>query len=56
MKIKTAAKAKSKPKLSDIERHARFIETARKIEASEDTADFEKVFKKIVKRRTKATS
>jgi len=41
-------KSKAKTKLTDTERHARFVETARKVEASEDSADFERAFKKIV--------
>jgi hypothetical protein len=35
------------PKLTDGERHARFVETARKVEASEDPADFERAFKNV---------
>jgi hypothetical protein len=38
----------TKTKLSDSERHARFVEAARKIGASEDPKDFEKAFEKIV--------
>jgi hypothetical protein len=39
---------KKLPKLSDAERHVRFVDTARKVEASEDPAEFEKAFKKLV--------
>jgi hypothetical protein len=39
------------PKITDAERHARFVETARKIGASEDTRDFEKAFGKVVSKR-----
>ena len=41
-------KAASKPKLTDAERHARFIETAKKVGASEDPKDFDRAFKKVV--------
>jgi hypothetical protein len=44
--------AKSKAKLTDAERHARFVETARKVGASEDPADFEKAFKKATTRKS----
>ncbi|MDE2134130.1 MAG: hypothetical protein KGJ49_05985 [Alphaproteobacteria bacterium] len=37
-----------KPKLTDAERHARFVDMARKVEASEDPQDFDKAFKKVV--------
>jgi hypothetical protein len=43
-------KKRARPKLSDTDRHARFVETARKVEASEDPAAFDNVFKKIVPR------
>jgi hypothetical protein len=46
--------AKKKPKakqLTPAERHARFIETARKVGASEDPADFDKAFKKVASTR-----
>lgn len=46
MAVKKKVKSKSR-KLSDADRHARFVETARKFEASEDPADFERVFKRI---------
>jgi hypothetical protein len=39
---------KRKQKLTDAERHARFVETARKVEASEDPKDFDKAFKTVV--------
>ena len=38
---------KKKPKFTDAERHARFVEMARKVEASEDQKDFDKAFKKV---------
>lgn len=39
-----------KPKLTDAERHARFVEMAHKVEASDDPKDFEKAFKKVTTR------
>lgn len=44
MKAKTA----SKPKLTDVERHKRFVEMAHEVGASNDPKDFEKAFKKVV--------
>lgn len=40
-------KTKPKPKLTDAERHARFIETAREVGASDDPKDFDKAFTQI---------
>ncbi len=42
-----------KPKLTDAERHKRFVETARKVGASEDLADFDLAFGKIVSHKKK---
>jgi hypothetical protein len=42
-------KSEPKPKLTDAERHKRFVDMAREVEASEDPKDFEKVIKKIIK-------
>lgn len=39
--------AEPKKKLTDEERHKRFVETAREVEASEKPADFDKAFEKI---------
>lgn len=36
-----------KPKLSDAERHKRFVEMAKKVEASDDPKEFERALKKI---------
>jgi len=47
MAKKTNAK-RTAAKLTDEQRHARFVETARKIGASDDPSDFEKAFKKVV--------
>lgn len=42
-----AAKPARKRKLTDAERHARFLEMARKVEASDDPKDFDEAFKKV---------
>jgi hypothetical protein len=36
-----------KPKLTDAERHKRFLEMAREVGASNDPKDFEEAFKKV---------
>jgi hypothetical protein len=38
----------AKPKLTDAERHKRFVEMAKQVGASDDPKDFEKAFKKLV--------
>lgn len=43
-------KHKKKQKLTDAERHERFIEAAREVVASDDTKDFDKAFEQIAKR------
>jgi len=43
---------KPAPKLTDAERHARFVETARKVGASEESADFDRAFKKVTTRKS----
>jgi hypothetical protein len=47
-------KSEPRPKLTDAERHKRFVEMAREVEASEDPKDFEKAFKKVARRRVEA--
>lgn len=42
-------KQKREPKLTDEERHQRFLEVAREVEASEDPADFERAFERIAR-------
>jgi hypothetical protein len=42
------SKSERKPKLTDSERHKRFVEMAHEVEASDDPNDFEEAFKKIV--------
>ena len=48
MKVKPNPKSKP-PKLTDAERHARFVDTARKVGASEDPKDFDKAFRRVIK-------
>jgi hypothetical protein len=43
-----ARKAEPKPKLTDAERHKRFVDMAREVEASNDPKDFERAFTAIV--------
>lgn len=40
-------KPAQKPKLTDAERHKRFVEMARAVEASDDPKDFDRAFKKV---------
>jgi hypothetical protein len=47
------SKPKPKPKLTDTERHKRFVEMAREVEASEDPKEFEKAFKKVTAKHSK---
>jgi hypothetical protein len=42
------AKPKSSPKLTDAERHARFVAMAREVEVDESPGAFDKAFKKVV--------
>lgn len=42
-----ATKTQRKPKLTDAERHKRFVEMAREVKASDDPKDFDKAFKKV---------
>lgn len=42
------AKREKKPKLTDAERHKRFLDMALEVEASDDPRDFDKAFDKIV--------
>jgi hypothetical protein len=45
----TKAKISKPPKLTDAERHKRFVDMAKEVAASEKPEDFDKAFKKIVK-------
>ena len=40
-------KLPDKPRLTDVERHKRFVETGREADASEDAEDFDKAFEKV---------
>ena len=44
-----ATKSKPKPKLSDAERHARFVETARQVEVDESPEAFDRAFDKVIR-------
>jgi hypothetical protein len=46
-----AKKSEPKPKLTDAERHKRFLNMAHEVGASDDPKEFEKAFKKIVARK-----
>ena len=41
-------KPKASPKMTDTERHMRFVQMAHEVEASTDEKDFEKAFSEIV--------
>jgi hypothetical protein len=43
------SKTKKRPRLTDAERHKRFLDMAREVEASEDPKDFDKAFSEVVK-------
>jgi hypothetical protein len=47
-------KTARKPKLTDAERHKRFVEMAEKVMASHDPKAFDKAFKKIAGPKTAA--
>jgi hypothetical protein len=42
------AASKAKPKLTNAERHKRFVDMAREVGASDDPKDFEKAFQKVI--------
>jgi hypothetical protein len=44
--------AKAKPKLTDAERHKRFVAMARELGASDKAEDFERAFKTVASRKT----
>jgi hypothetical protein len=44
--------AKPKPKLTDAERHKRFVEMAKEVGASEEPKDFEKAFTMVTKKKS----
>ena len=53
-----AAKPKPKPlpKLTDAERHARFLAMAKEVGASEDPKDFDKAFEKVTAKKPEAVA
>jgi hypothetical protein len=46
--ISPSKTTKSSPKLTDAERHKRFVETARAVEASESEQDFARAVDRVV--------
>lgn len=46
-------KKPAKPKLTDIERHKRFVEMAREVEASESPKAFDRAFKQVTRHSLK---
>jgi hypothetical protein len=48
------AKNTRKPKLTDAERHRRFVEMARDVGASDDRKTFDKAFKRIARPKERA--
>ena len=50
-----ARKPQSKSKLTDAERHARFVDTAREVDASEDPVAFEEAFTQVTGGSAKPT-
>jgi hypothetical protein len=45
------SKSKTIPKKTDAERHKRFLDVAKRVEASEDPADFDKAVRRVVSSR-----
>jgi hypothetical protein len=45
---KSAPKPTPKPKLTDIERHKRFVDMAHEVEADERTESFDQAFDRVV--------
>ena len=43
------AKQPRKPKLTDAERHARFVETARQVEVDESPGAFDRAFDRVIR-------
>lgn len=51
-----AIKSAWKPKLTDADRHKRFVEMAKEVEALPDAKDFERAFKKVIAGKAKPPS
>jgi hypothetical protein len=49
----TQPKPIPQPKLTDAERHARFVKMAHEVKASEKPEDFDKAFEKVIKQSIK---
>jgi len=49
-------KSASKPKLTDAERHKRFVEMAKEVGTSDDPKDFDKAFKKVATAKKSPTA
>jgi hypothetical protein len=49
----TKSKPPPKPKITDAERHKRFLEVARRVEASDDPEAFDKALKAVVSKPLK---
>jgi hypothetical protein len=47
MSVLMPRKTLAKPKLTDAERHKRFVEMAREVGASDKSDDFDKAFKRV---------
>ena len=47
-----ARKPQSKSTLTDAERHARFVETAREVEVAEDVQAFDRAFERVTQKKT----
>ena len=45
----TKPKPKAKPKLTDADRHARFVEMAREVEVDESPGAFDRAFDKVIR-------
>jgi hypothetical protein len=52
-RFKMALKPARKPKLTDAERHKRFVEMAKEVEASPDPKDFERAFNTVLRSKPK---
>ncbi len=46
------AKTKTKPKLTDAERHKRFVDMAKEVEATDDRSAFDEAFERVTKKVT----
>lgn len=53
---KPKGKAKRKPKLTNKERHKRFVDMAHKVQADESQEAFERAFQRVVRLKTREPS